>query len=531
MDKTRLVCLFVGIFLAGFIFSPAPAYAGVGVTPAALSFGSVPVSTTSAAVTIVVTNNSNQSTVIQQVTSSLPEFVVVSPAMPISIGPKGRASFQVVFKPDAALTFNGSIVINPGRKGGSSVSISASGIGTAAAPAQTQTYLLSTSASSLSFGNTLVGSSASQAITLTNTGTASVNISQVAATGAGFNITGFSGGVTLAAGQRLPLTASFAPAATGAVSGSISVVSTATNSPAIISLSGTGIRPQISVIPSSISFGNVTVGVSNTQTLTIRNPGTATLSVTQASLAGTGYTSSGLALPLSVAPGGSASFTVGFAPASATNYSGSITLISNTPNSPLLVPLTGTGISSILQLSASPTSLSFGSLATGTSATQSVTISNTGNSSVSISQISASGAGFTTTGVALPLSLAAGQSTSFSVTLAPTSTGNLPGSVTVVSNATNSPLTVALSGTGTLPASYAVSLNWTPSASAYSGFNVYRGTASGGPYTRVDSSVIATTSYTDSGVTQGQTYYYVATEVDSTGLESTYSSEVSATIP
>src|ERR1700719_89690 len=318
MEKTRLVCLFVGIFLVGSIFSPVPAHAGVGVTPTALSFGSVTMNTSSGAITVVVTNNSRQSTSIQQVTSSLPEFIVISAAMPISIGPRSSASFQVVFKPDTALTFNGSIVINPGHKGGGSISISASGTGTPAAPTQTQTYLLSSSASSLSFGSTLVGSSASQAITLTNTGTGSVNISQVAATGAGFNVTGFSGGVTLAAGQRLPLAASFAPTTTGAVAGGISVVSNATNSPATISLSGTGMQPQISVIPSSISFGNVTVNVTNTQTLTLRNPGTATLNVTQASLAGTGFTTSGLVLPLSIAPGGSASFTVGFAPASTT---------------------------------------------------------------------------------------------------------------------------------------------------------------------------------------------------------------------
>jgi fibronectin type 3 domain-containing protein len=100
-----------------------------------------------------------------------------------------------------------------------------------------------------------------------------------------------------------------------------------------------------------------------------------------------------------------------------------------------------------------------------------------------------------------------------------------------VSNAANSPLVIALSGTGTASVSYTVSLNWTPSSSTYSGFNVYRGTTSGGPYSKVDTSMISLPSYTDAAVTQGQTYYYVATEVDSTGMESGYSSEVSATIP
>ncbi|HET7107016.1 MAG TPA: choice-of-anchor D domain-containing protein [Candidatus Acidoferrum sp.] len=531
MIKTQLVCLGIGLFLIGSLLFPVSASAGIGVTPTALSFGSVTVNTTSTGATVVITNGARQSITIQQIASTLPEFVVISPVLPLSIGANASASFQVVFRPDAAVAFNGSIVIKTNRKNVGGGAISVSGTGAPSSSSPTQSYLLSPSASGLAFGNSLVGSSASQAFSLTNTGTGSVTISQVAATGTGFSVTGFSGAVNLSAGQSLPLTAKFSPLATGAVSGSISVVSTATNSPAVVSLSGTGVQPQITVIPSSISFGNVTVGVTNTQTLTIRNPGTATLSVTQASLAGTGFSVSGLALPLSVAPGGSASFNVGFAPASANTLSGSVTLISNTPNSPLVIPFSGTGISSILQLSVSPASLAFGNLATGSSTSQSITISNTGNSSVSISQITASGTGFTTSSMALPLSLAAGQSTSFNVTFAPASTGNLAGSVTVVSNAANSPLAVALSGTGATPVSYTVALNWTPGGSTYSGFNVYRGTVSGGPYNKVDSSAIPTTSYTDTGVTSGQTYYYVATELDSTGTESGYSSEVSATIP
>jgi Abnormal spindle-like microcephaly-assoc'd, ASPM-SPD-2-Hydin/HYDIN/CFA65/VesB-like, Ig-like domain len=531
MAQTRLVCLYVGILLIGSVLFPAPASAGVGVTPATLNFGSVTVNGNSGTATIVVTNFSRQVTSIQQVASSLPEFVVIAPAMPISLGFRASASIQVMFKPDSALTFNGSIIITPGRKGGSSISVGVSGTGILSNLATPQTFLLSQSASSLNFGSLLVGSSASQSFALTNTGTGSVNVSQVAATGSGFTVTGFPGAVTLAAGQSLPLTANFAPTNVGAAVGSISVVSNATNSPLTIALSGTGVQPQISVIPSSVSFGNVTVGVANSQTLTIKNPGTATLSITQASLAGTGFTSTGLALPLSVSAGGSSTFNVGFAPTSAGGVSGSITLISNTPNSPLVVPFSGTGIAATLQLSASPASLSFGSLTTGTNATQSFTVTNTGNSSVSISQVSASGTGFSTNSIALPLSLAVGQSTSFSVTFAPASVGSLPGSVTVVSNATNSPLVITLSGTGASPVSHSVSLSWTPGSSNYSGFNVYRGTTTGGPYAKVDTTTISSTSYLDAGVSSGQTYYYVATEVDTTGTESGFSSEVSAVIP
>jgi hypothetical protein len=535
MHKTRLVCLSLGLLFVSSVFFAMPIQAAVGVKPASLSFGSVAVNTTSSAATVVVTNNGGQTTSILQVSSSLPEFVVISPTMPVTLDPHGSASFQVVFQPDAARTFTGSIVFSTSRTNGSTQSISVSGTGTTA-PSSTSSssspsYLLSASASSLNFGNTLVGSSASQVIALTNTGTASVNLSQVAITGAGFTVSGFTGAVTLAAGQSLSLTVRFAPAAAGSATGSLSFVSSATNSPGMISLSGNGVQPQISVVPASVSFGNVTVGVTNTQMLAISNPGTANLSVTQASLTGTGFGFSGLALPLTVSPGGSSSFTISFTPASASSLSGNLTLVNNTVNSPLVVALAGTGVSAVAQLAASPASLSFGSITTGTSGTQTVTLANTGNSSVSVSQISLSAAGFSASGFALPITLAAGQSTSFGVTFAPTTSGSLSGSVTVTSNATNSPLTISLSGSGTAPVSHSATLNWVPSSSSYAGFNVYRGSVSGGPYAKLNAASISTTSFIDASVTSGQTYYYVATEMDSTGAESPYSSEVSATIP
>ena len=479
----------------------------------------------------MITNSARQSVTIQQVASSLPEFIVIIPSLPMALSPNASASFQVVFKPDAARTFSGQILINTNRKNVGSTSISVTGTGAASSTTPAQTYLLSANTSGLSFGSTLVGSSASQAIAFTNTGTGSVNVSQVSATGSGFSVTGFPGNVTLSAGQSLSLTVKFAPGAAGSVSGSVSVVSTATNSLATIPVSGTGVKPLVTVIPSSVAFGNVAVSVTNTQTITVQNPGSATLNVTQASLSPTGFSLSGMVLPLSVAPGGSASFNVGFTPTSAGSLSGSLTLTNNATNPALSIPLSGSGVASALQLSANPTSLSFGSLTTGTSASQTVTLTNTGNSSVSISQISSSGAGFSANGIALPLSLAVGQSTSFTVMFAPASAGSLSATVTVVSNATSSPLVIALSGTGATTVSHTVSLSWTPGAPTFSGFNVYRGTSSGGPYTRVDTSMVPSTSYLDASVSSGKTYYYVATEVDTAGTESGYSGEVSAVIP
>ena len=433
MAKTQLICLSLGLLLVGFLFFPLSLQAQVEAAPTSLKFGSVDVNTESPTATVVVTNDSRQSVTIEKVTSSSAEFIVVTSAMPIALAPRSSTSFQVVFEPNAAGNFSGSITLSTNHRTGgiSRISVSGTGIGatpTAPSPSSPTSYVLSASASSLSFSSTPVGSSASQAVVLTNTGTGSVSVSQVALSGTGFTVSGFSGGTTLAASQSLTLTVGFAPASAGSATGSLSVVSNATNSPATISLSGTGIQPQISVTPTSVSFGNVIVGVANTQSVTIQNPGTASLSVTQATLAGTGFSLTGLTVPLIVAAGGSSTFTVGFTPASASGISGSLTLMNNTTNSPLVIPLAGTGIASA-------------------------------------------------------------------------------------------------------PASYSVTLTWTPSSSSDSGFNVYRGSQSGGPYAMVNSALISTPTYTDTTVVAGQTYYYVATEVDSTGMESAYSSEISVTIP
>jgi len=76
-----------------------------------------------------------------------------------------------------------------------------------------------------------------------------------------------------------------------------------------------------------------------------------------------------------------------------------------------------------------------------------------------------------------------------------------------------------------------VTMTWTASTSTVVGYNVYRGTTSGGPYVKINSSLITTLTYTDTTVQSGTTYYYVATSVDSSGDESVDSVEVSAPIP
>jgi fibronectin type 3 domain-containing protein len=90
---------------------------------------------------------------------------------------------------------------------------------------------------------------------------------------------------------------------------------------------------------------------------------------------------------------------------------------------------------------------------------------------------------------------------------------------------------VALNGTATAPVVHSVTLSWVASTSTVVGYNIYRGTVSGGPYALLNSTPTSSLTYTDMAVTAGQTYYYVVTAVDSNGMESIVSNEVSATIP
>ncbi len=105
------------------------------------------------------------------------------------------------------------------------------------------------------------------------------------------------------------------------------------------------------------------------------------------------------------------------------------------------------------------------------------------------------------------------------------------GNISIVSNASGSPAGVPLTGTGVIPVVHSATLRWTASTSTVSGYNVYRGTVSGGPYTKINSSLVAALTYTDSTVQSGATYYYVITAVDSGGNESAFSNQVSAAIP
>ena len=204
--------------------------------------------------------------------------------------------------------------------------------------------------------------------------------------------------------------------------------------------------------------------------------------------------------------------------------------VSNAAGSATSNPATLTVGASALLLNSSASSLNFGNVTLPNSSAQSVTLTNAGNSSVTISNVTVSGAGFNVNG-ASGVILTPGQTATLTATFAPAAAGSVTGKITVASNAANSPDTISLSGTGVTAVSHSVALSWVASTSSVMGYNAYSSTQSGGPYTKLTGAPVAATSYTDTAVQSGQTYFFVVTSVDSSNVESAYSAEVSALVP
>jgi hypothetical protein len=182
------------------------------------------------------------------------------------------------------------------------------------------------------------------------------------------------------------------------------------------------------------------------------------------------------------------------------------------------------------QLSVAPTSINFGSVAVGSQATQAGTLT-AGAADINVTSAAWSGQGYNVSGITFPVTVAAGKSVNYSVTFTPQSAGDIAGSISFVNDGSTSPVTQTLDGDGGQAGVHTVGLSWDASASAVIGYNVYRGTQSGGPYQRLTSSPQAGTNYTDSTVLTGTTYYYVATAVDSSHVESVYSNQAQAVVP
>jgi hypothetical protein len=495
---------------------------GLSISPATFNFGSVVEGQTKSQ-NFTLTNTGSASLTVTQISVAGADYSVSGLNTPTTIGVGKTAAFSLLFAPTTAGSLTGSVNISSDAPSSPNV-VTFSGTGLVAS------VTISPSPSSLTFGNVNAGSTSSKSVTITNTGNSSVTLSRVTVTARDVSASGITMPMTLTPGQNTSLNLAFKPSANENITGNVTVLTTqGTN--AVIPLTGSGVQAGLALTPSSVTFGNVPVGAPNSQTIQISNSGTAVLTISQLSVTGSGFSTISVGLPLSINPGASSRFNVQFAPQSAGNISGLVSLVSNAPSSPATLPLTGTGVAATAAISLSSTGLSFGNVNIGSSAQQSVTLTNTGNASVTISQINISGSGYTLGGAGTPVTLSPAQALTFTVQFSPSAAGTDIGSVSVLSNAAGSPASVSLSGIGVAAQSHSVALSWTASASTVSGYNVYRSTISGSGYSKLNALLVGSVNYTDSSVQNGQTYYYVTTAVDASGNESSYSNDAQAIIP
>jgi hypothetical protein len=206
----------------------------------------------------------------------------------------------------------------------------------------------------------------------------------------------------------------------------------------------------LQLTPTSVNFGNMTIGSTVHQGVLVNLLNTGNIALTISSIAITGADSADFIqsnlCPSSLAAGAGCTATVQFIPTTLGTRTAALTVTDNAANSPQSVSLTGVGVQPAVTLS--PASLSFPTQIVFTnSKTQTVTLSNTGLGTLSITQIAISGPFTQTNNCGSTVN--AGRSCTLTVTFRPTTAGSIPGSLSITDNAPLSPQTVSLTGTGT----------------------------------------------------------------------------------
>ena len=215
---------------------------------------------------------------------------------------------------------------------------------------------------------------------------------------------------------------------------------------------------QATVSPTSIVWGKVAIGnTGGPKTVTLTNAGSTTIDIS--SIGFTGTDSGDFAVyqktcGSTLAASSSCTASITFKPTVAGTRTATLNFTDSAGNSPQQVSLSGTGTGGTSgSVTASPGSLSFGSIAVGsTSGSQSVTVANGTSSSVSLSAAGISGtdaSDFAVSSTTCGSSLAASASCTASIEFKPAAAGSLTASWEITSSASGTPLTVALSGTGT----------------------------------------------------------------------------------
>lgn len=404
----------------------------ISVSPVALSFGNQVYRTTSASKTVTVLNNLSTAITINSITPS-GDFTIPSNNCPSSLGKGATCTFTISFLPSTTGPIAGNVSVNYGAEGSPAlVTLAGDGV----AP-------LSLSPSSLSFGNVLVGyTSAAQTMTLTNNGTTALDISN--SVSSDYAISSTTCGSILNALASCNISVTFSPGQSFAINGALTVSYNSNLTPLVAPLSGNGTGGPnfaLTFTPASLSFSNVPVNTSASQTVTVKN--TSGLAVTISAVTGSGdYIASGCVTTL--AHNSSCVMTVTFDPYSLGTTTGSVALANNSLSPTLIYSVSGT---SIPPLSLSTTSLNFGTVSVGTGSFPApVTMTNNTNAAMALS-LQTSG-NYVIAGGTCGSILPAFSSCAATIEFFPSATGTILGYLTVGYGASFTPQEVHLTGVG-----------------------------------------------------------------------------------
>jgi len=328
---------------------------GVGHTTASLSatnisWGTVDIGTATGSTSVTLTNTGAAPLIITSisVTGVDASSFVFANTCGTSLAAGANCSIHGHFAPqaDGALTAAVTIILYNGT---SPQSIALSGTGTGAAIPE-----VSLSASSLSFGSVnVLTSSASQSVTMTNTGGSALSITSINLTGSGASVFVFANdcGSSLPAAASCTIHGHFAPQTDGAVTAAVTIIDNAGNSPQSITLTGTGTGAEVPIVKLSgttLSFGPETVGAAtDSKSATLTNTGDAVLSISSITVTGADASSFVFAneCPPSLSVGASCTIHGHFAPMMAGTLTAAVTITDNAGNSPQSIALSGDGVS------------------------------------------------------------------------------------------------------------------------------------------------------------------------------------------
>ena len=311
---------------------------GVTLSPGSLTFASQVVGTTSAPQTVTLTNGQSTTLNISNIgfTGTNSGDFSQTNTCGGSVSAGGTCTINVSFTPSASGTRTATLNVTDDADNSPQT---ASLTGTGLAP-------VTLSTTSLSFGNVLVGSSATAApVTLTNNQSVSLTNINISVTGAAFSQVNTCG-TSIGPGAKCTITVTFAPKTTGSQTGTVNISDSASNSPQTISLKGSGQLP-VTLSPGTLNFGTQTVGTtSQPKTETVTNNQKVTLTITSITITGVNasdFTQTGTTCGGTLAAGAKCTITLTFTPSATGIRNATLKLTDNASTSPQTAKLTGTG--------------------------------------------------------------------------------------------------------------------------------------------------------------------------------------------